>query len=82
MPTPADPNAFAGPLAEMEAHIKEAEARGEQLPPQAYALLAKLRELVEALKELSGTLGQPTGAPDGPPSVPSAPSGDDRGSAQ
>ena len=56
MSNPADPDAFAAPLAEMEAHIKNAEARGEQLPPQAYALVAKLRELITALQELNGTL--------------------------
>ena len=81
MPTPADPNAFARPLAEMEAHIKDAEARGEQLPPQAYALLAKLRELVDALTELSGALGEPARAPDGSPNVP-ADSGSDDGNTQ
>lgn len=57
MPNPADPNAFAAPLAEMEAHIKDAEARGEDVPSQAYVLVAKLRELIAALEELDGTIG-------------------------
>ena len=69
MSNPADPDAFSAPLAEMEAHIKEAESRGEQLPPQAYALVAKLRELISALQELNGTLGpaaEPKSRPDEP----------------
>ena len=64
MSNPADPNAFAAPLAEMEAHIRDAEARGEQLPPQAYALVAKLRDLIAALQELNGSLGPAPGSVD------------------
>lgn len=56
MTNPADPNSFAKPLAEMEAHIKDAEARGEDVPSQAYLLVARLRELINALQELDGSL--------------------------
>ena len=56
MTSPADPGAFAKSLAEMEAHIKDAEARGEDVPSQAYLLVARLRELINALQELDGSL--------------------------
>jgi len=62
MSNPADPNAFARSLTEMEAHIHDAEARGEEVPSQAYLLVARLRELIQALEELDGSL-KPTDAP-------------------
>ena len=62
MTNPADPHAVAKPLAEMEAHIKAAEARGEDVPSQAYVLVARLRELITALEELNGSLRPADGA--------------------
>jgi hypothetical protein len=59
MTNPADPGAFARSLAEMEAHINDAEARGEDVPSQAYLLVARLRELINALQELDGSLKSP-----------------------
>ena len=70
MSTPTDPNPFVKPLAEIEAHVSDAEARGEQLPPQAYALLAKLRELVAALRDLDGVLAEPPADSAGTPTPP------------
>ena len=60
---------FAGPLAAMEAEIAASESRGEPVMPQAYAMVAKLRELMQALDGLEASLGTPPAAPhpDGPP---------------
>jgi hypothetical protein len=68
---------FAGPLAAMEAEIAAAEARGEPVMPQAHAMVARLRELMQALDGLNASLG--TGpAPDAAPDATPDPSGDER----
>jgi hypothetical protein len=43
------------PLARLEAEIAAAEAGGHPLPPQAYQMLEKLRELMGALKDLNAS---------------------------
>ena len=48
---------FAGPLAAMEAEIAAAEQRGDPVMPQAYAMVARLRELMSALDGLNASLG-------------------------
>lgn len=60
--TQPDPRSFADPLVQLEAEIAAAEARGEPLPEQAYLMLAKLRELMDALRALDATLGPAAGA--------------------
>jgi hypothetical protein len=50
-------------VAELEAIVAEAEARGEPVPPEAHAMLARLGELVDALHGLSATFDdRPDGA--------------------
>lgn len=48
-PLPPD----SDPVAELEAFIAQAEARGETVPPEAHTMLARLRELMTALKGLT-----------------------------
>jgi len=50
-----DDASLNNPLARLEAEIAAAEAGGEPLPPQAYQMLEKLRELMGALKELNSS---------------------------
>jgi hypothetical protein len=70
-PTADDLDAFAARADELEARIAEAEARGEDLPPQARAMLASLRELARAVEGLRATLAPPP-AGDAPAAAPSA----------
>lgn len=57
--TQPDPRSLTDPMAQLEAEIAAAEQRGEPLPEQAYLMLAKLRELMDALRGLDETLGRP-----------------------
>jgi hypothetical protein len=43
-------------VAELEAFIAEAEARGETVPAEAHMMLARLRELMAALRGLTSSL--------------------------
>jgi hypothetical protein len=53
---PADNNPLgADPVAELEAYIAETEARGEPVPPEAYIMLQRLRELMAALRGLTAS---------------------------
>ncbi len=45
------------PVAELEAYIAQTEARGESVPPEARVMLARLRELMAALRGLTESLG-------------------------
>ena len=46
------------PVAALEAFIARTEAAGEPVPPEARAMLARLRELMAALKGLTASLGE------------------------
>lgn len=52
---PGLPN-FADSLAQLEARIAEADAGGDEVPPEARQMAVKLRELVAALGDLTSTL--------------------------
>jgi hypothetical protein len=56
----SEPNDVPGlsgdPVAELEKFIADTEARGESVPAEAHAMLARLRELVAALKGLTDSL--------------------------
>ena len=58
--SPAD---LTGPVAELEAFIAQTEARGEPVPPEARVMLARLRELVAALRDLTDSFGGRPAAP-------------------
>lgn len=49
------PKLSGDPIAELEAFIAQTEARGEAVPPEARAMLARLRELMDALKGLTAS---------------------------
>ena len=53
-----DPGSPAGadPVAELEAFIARTEASGEPVPPEARVMLARLRELMDALRSLTDSL--------------------------
>jgi hypothetical protein len=56
---PQDNNPLGGdPVAELEAYIAQTEARGEPVPPEARAMLARLRELMAALRDLTASLDE------------------------
>lgn len=50
-------------LAQLERFIAESESRGEELPPQAVEMIARLREIVSALDGLSTSFDPPTSEP-------------------
>jgi hypothetical protein len=52
------PKLSGDPVAELEAYIAQTEARGEPVPPEAHAMLARLRELMDALKGLTASFEQ------------------------
>jgi hypothetical protein len=59
MTGPADNNPLgADPVAELEAYIAEAEARGEPVPPEARVMLERLRELMTALRGLTASFDE------------------------
>jgi hypothetical protein len=64
------PNLSGDPVAELEAFIAQTEARGEPVPPEARAMLERLRELMAALKGLTASFegraepGERTSAPE------------------
>jgi hypothetical protein len=52
-----DPNPpGSDPVAELEAFIARTEASGEPVPPEARVMLARLRELMDALRGLTDSL--------------------------
>jgi hypothetical protein len=44
-------------LGELEAFVARTEAEGEELPPEAVEMIARLREIVRALDGLTSSLG-------------------------
>lgn len=61
MSSPAELAAFTRSLAELEGRIATADAGGADVPPEARAMLTRLRELVQALNDLTSTLGESGG---------------------
>jgi hypothetical protein len=55
------PSLSGDPVAELEAFIAQTEARGEPVPPEARAMLERLRELVAALKGLTASFEERAG---------------------
>lgn len=64
---PADPRAgLAAQLQQLENFVATAEANGDELPPEALEMIARLREIVRALDSLATSLGGDA-RPDEPP---------------
>lgn len=63
-----DFRAFADQAAQLEAHIADVEARGEPVPPEAWAILESLRALARAVDDLRASLdGSEPPLPGAPP---------------
>lgn len=60
------PNLGGDPVAELEAFIAQSEARGEPVPPEARAMLERLRELMAALKGLTASFEDRAGSTSDP----------------
>ena len=48
---------LASQLRELEAFVARTEAEGEELPPEAIEMIARLREIVRALDGLTSSMG-------------------------
>jgi hypothetical protein len=64
MKQPPGVAAFADSLAQLEAQIAAADESGESVPLEARQMAVKLRELVNALGDLTSTLEPPSGTDD------------------
>lgn len=54
---------LATQLRQLEDFVARAESDGEDLPPAALEMIARLREIMQALDGLSSTLGGPAAPP-------------------
>lgn len=62
---------LAAQLRQLEDFVARAESDGDDLPPAALEMIARLREIMQALDGLSSTLGSiPSIAADQPPEHP------------
>jgi len=57
---------LATQLRQLEDFVARAESDGEELPPAALEMIARLREIMQALDGLSSTLGANPGTPAAP----------------
>lgn len=48
---------LAAQLRELEAFVQRAESGGDSMPPQALEMIARLREIVQALDGLAASMG-------------------------
>lgn len=57
---------LAAQLRELEAFVARSDARGDELPPEAIEMIARLREIVQALDGLTSSMAEtppPAGEP-------------------
>jgi len=52
---------LATQLRQLEAFVARSEAEGEVLPPEAAEMIARLREIVQALDGLTASMAEPAG---------------------
>jgi hypothetical protein len=58
-------------LRELEAFVARSDARGDELPPEAIEMIARLREIVQALDGLTSSMAEaPPPRDDVPPAAP------------
>jgi hypothetical protein len=50
-------------LRELEAYVARSEANGEELPPEALEMIARLREIVQALDGLTSSMADANDQP-------------------
>ena len=63
---------LATQLRELEAFVARSESNGDELPPEAIEMIARLREIVQALDGLTSSMAdadQPTPDPTAPPTT-------------
>ena len=68
-PLAAQRQQLEGQVGQLQAFLDAAAARGEEVPPEASAMLDRLREIVTALDRLSASISDARGEPpaaDGP----------------
>ncbi|MDB4883545.1 MAG: hypothetical protein JWL95_2311 [Gemmatimonadetes bacterium] len=65
MDAAAEREGLATQLRELEAFIARSESSGEELPPEASEMIARLREIVQALDSLTSSLADPSDPPAG-----------------
>jgi hypothetical protein len=68
-PLAAQRQQLEGQVGQLQAFLDDAAARGEEVPPEASAMLDRLREIVTALDRLSASINDARGegsAADGP----------------
>jgi hypothetical protein len=58
---------LAAQLRELEAFVARSDARGDELPPEAIEMVARLREIVQALDGLTSSLAEAPLPPDDAP---------------
>ncbi|MEO6525359.1 MAG: hypothetical protein ABIP93_01910 [Gemmatimonadaceae bacterium] len=63
---------LAAQLRELEAFAERSEASGDDLPPEAIEMIARLREIVQALDGLTSSMAERDQPPDtdAPPGAP------------
>jgi hypothetical protein len=63
---------LAAQLRQLEAFVARSEASGGDLPPEAVEMVARLREIVQALDGLTSSMTEPPHPPDSaaPPAAP------------
>jgi hypothetical protein len=59
---------LAAQLRELEAFVARSDASGDELPPEAIEMIARLREIVQALDGLTSSMAEPPAPPDDAPS--------------
>ena len=63
---------LATQLRELEAYVARSEASGDELPPEALEMIARLREIVQALDGLTSSMGDTNDQPPGTDAPPTA----------
>jgi hypothetical protein len=63
---------LAAQLRELEAFVARTDASGEALPPEAAEMIARLREIVQALDGLTSSLTEPSDPSAGAAAPPDA----------
>ena len=49
---------LAAQMQRLEAYVADAQARGEEVPPEAVLMIARMRELIGALDDLTKSIAQ------------------------
>lgn len=59
---------LAAQLRELEAFVARSDATGDELPPEAIEMIARLREIVQALDGLTSSMAETPAPPNDAPS--------------